>query len=114
MVDSHAHHAGSAQHDKAAGRPVIVLTRITPDANHFEKLKSVVETWKRFLQPMSGYEGIDIACCTPDQIVWIESWNTKAELDAFNRDHLAFANFISDFFECAKSAPRRDVYRKLL
>ncbi len=114
MVESHSHHAEAGQHDKAAGRPVIVLTRISPSASHFDQLKKVADEWQAFVKPIEGYEGLDVVCCVPEQVVWIEHWRTKADLDAFNRDHLAFSNYLADLFAYSRNVPQREVYRKLL
>ncbi|MEZ5493785.1 MAG: hypothetical protein R3E61_04165 [Pseudomonadales bacterium] len=99
--------------DKAQGRPVIVLARLEPTSLHFESAKKLLMEWKDSLGKTSACLGVDVICCAPEQIAWIEHWDSKASLDLFNKEQLPFSSFLSALFENSRSVPTRYIYRKL-
>jgi len=99
--------------DKAQGRPVIVLARLEPTSAHFEAAKKIFHDWKDELKKVNGYLSIEEICCTPEQMAWIEHWDSKASLDLFNKEQLPFSPFLSALFENSRTVPTRYIYRKL-
>jgi len=94
-------------------RPVIVLARLEPTETHFEAAKKLLHSWQEELKKVSACLGVDLICCVPEQIAWIEHWDNKANLDLFNKEQLPFSSFLSDFFENSRAVPTRYIYRKL-
>ncbi len=99
--------------DKAQGRPVIVLARLEPTAVHFEAAKKILADWQEELKKVSACLGVELICCVPEQVAWIEHWDSKASLDSFNKEQLSFSSFLSDLFENSRAIPTRYIYRKL-
>ena len=101
------------QQDKAQGRPVMVLARLEPTNVHFEAAKKLLDDWQLELKKISACLNVDVICCAPEQIAWIEHWDSKASLDLFNKEQLPFSPFLSALFENSRAVPTRYIYRKL-
>lgn len=99
--------------NKAHGRPVFVLTRFEPINAHFESAKKILADWQVELKKTAACVKVDIICCIPEQIAWIEHWDSKASLDLFNKEQLPLSPFTAAFFEHSRAVPVRHVYRKL-
>ena len=99
--------------NKAHSRPVFVLTRFEPVNTHFESAKKLLADWKEELKQVASCIDMDVICCVPEQIAWIEHWDSKAGLDLFNKEQLPFSPFTAAFFEHSRAVPMRHVYRKL-
>lgn len=113
MVEKQPSHSGEAQPGAKSDRPVMVLTRLEPTSSHFEAAKQALEKWTAELKNIGAFQSMDIICCMPEQIAWIEQWKSKLDLDDFNKNHLVYSGFMVTFFENSRTIPTRYVYRKL-
>lgn len=101
------------QYDKTQGRPVYVLTRVEPMGAHFEAIKKLLDDWKDELEKVATCLDVDVICCIPEQVAWIERWESKASVDLFNKEQLPFMPYTAAFFEHSRTVPTRCTYRKL-
>lgn len=100
--------------EKNPDRPVMLLARVTPADGRFEDAKKIFDRLCVMLKSQPDCEGVEIICCVPEQLAWMEHWKNKASLNAFNSEHMAYSSFIADFFAVAKGVPTRLPFRKLL
>lgn len=112
MVEKQSSHAGEVSLG-AKDRPVMVLTRLEPTNSHFEAAKLALEKWGEELKKINAFQSMDVICCVPEQIAWIEQWKSKLDLDDFNKNHMAYSGHMAVFFENSRTIPTRYVYRKL-
>jgi len=101
------------EHEKAQARPVFVLTRVEPIGSHFEAIKKLLDAWKDELKNFAACLEVDVICCVPEQVAWIERWESKASVDLFTREQLPFMPYTAAFFEHSRTVPVRHIYRKL-
>lgn len=90
---------------------VIVLNRLELLPDKYQRLQQGLAEWFALLRQQKGFVGIEEICSTDKNMVWIEQWVGKADLDAFNSAHLAYADFLALTVECSRGMPKRDSYQ---
>jgi hypothetical protein len=100
--------------EKHQDRPIMLLARVTPAEGKFDDAKKIFERLCAALKEQQDCEGVEVICCVPEQLAWMEHWKNKTSLNAFNSEHMAYSSFIADFFAVSKGVPTRLPFRKIL
>lgn len=96
-----------------SAKSVYLLHRMTPANGKLSALENLVNEWFDFLKAQPGWKSVERICSADSQVVWMEEWASKADVDAFNQNHVALSDHMSRMVALTKDLPNRVVYQKL-
>lgn len=90
---------------------ITVLNRCLLKPGQTGAAQKIYDEWVQFLKAHHDCKSTELVCCVEGQLVWLEQWSSKAALDKFTAEHMAYTDYIARLFACSRGAPVRDIFQ---
>lgn len=90
-----------------------VLNRFQLKPNSLAKMKELLDDWKTFLKKHAPECDMEIVALNDDYACWMELWETRQALDAFQQNHLSMSSHLSRCVELSYPNSEREIFKRV-